>query len=52
MTTEEMVLLDAEAMLPLIVELFGDTELLQARRRSEMQDEIVRRDPRRGRRAA
>lgn len=52
MTTEELVLRDAEAMLPLIVEMFGDTELLQARRQAEMQAEIVRRDPRRGRRAA
>jgi hypothetical protein len=47
MTTEELVRLDAEAMLPLIVEMFGDTELLQARRRAELQAEIVRRDPRR-----
>lgn len=47
MTTEEIVRLDAEAMLPLIVEVFGDTELLQARRQAEMQAEIVRRDPRR-----
>lgn len=47
MTTEEMVLLDAEAMLPLIIEVFGDTELLQARRCAEMQAEIVRTDPRR-----
>lgn len=47
MSIEEMVRLDAEAMLPLIVEVFGDTEVLQARRLAEMQADIVQRDPRR-----
>ena len=47
MSIEEMVCLDAEAMLPLIVQVFGDTEELQARRCAEMQSEIVRTDPRR-----
>lgn len=47
MSIEEMVRLDAEAMLPLIVEVFGDTQMLQARRCAEMQAEIVRTDPRR-----
>lgn len=47
MSIEEMVRLDAEAMLPLIVEVFGDTEELQARRCAEMQAEIARTDPRR-----
>lgn len=47
MTTEALVLQDAEALLPLIVEEFGDTELLQARRRAVLEAEIVRRDPRR-----
>lgn len=47
MSIEEMVQHDAEAMLPLIVQVFGDTEVLQARRCAEMQAEIVRTDPRR-----
>jgi hypothetical protein len=47
MTVEELVLRDAKAMLPLIVQVFGDTPELQARRFADLQAEIVRRDPRR-----
>lgn len=42
MSIEEMVRLDAEAMVPLIEQVFGDTELLQARRRDALEAEIVR----------
>lgn len=48
MTTEELVLRDAEAMRPLIIQVFGDTPELQARRLADLQAEIARRDPRRG----
>jgi hypothetical protein len=47
MTTEELVRRDAEAMLPLIVQVFGDTPELQARRLADLKAEIARRDPRR-----
>lgn len=41
MSVVEMVLHDASALVPLIVEEFGDTPLLQARRLDALEAEIV-----------
>jgi len=44
MTPEALVLHDAEVLLPVVVEQFGDTPEVQARRLAELEAEITHQD--------